>query len=173
MEYFIIGTSKYCNNPPKLLDWEKCIQPRNINKNESYLIAQTNTIEVESDSETIFPDMLTYPFRMVSEEFRKVISLYESDLLFKQVLLLEKKNKKSHIYYIPILEEVDCLHEDSIHVPGTLKKAVIDQRRAGRYNIFLVRKTSDSYIVGNLDFVESLLRRGVLGIDLTVAQTNY
>ena len=44
---------------------------------------------------------------------RDVIKMYEPTTQFKEIILLDRKNATSEIYYIPLLEHCDCLAPES------------------------------------------------------------
>ena len=42
-----------------------------------------------------------------------VFDMYEPYIPYKEIILLDQKFQRMEVYYLPILEEVDCLHEKS------------------------------------------------------------
>lgn len=87
---------------------------------------------------------------------------------FKEIILLDRKNATSEIYYIPLLEHCDCLAPESELSRGrdTLITAVLDPEKIEDRSIFYLGGFSKLYAVARLDLVESLLRRGGRGIGL-------
>lgn len=169
MNWFIIKTSKMCPGLPHLVDWKTSINPQDIAPGRSYHLPDRQKIFYTSDEYTVYPGLLTYPFRMVSTQVKKAIQLYQPDTLFKEVILVEK-NKDSfgdiHNYYIPIPEEVNCMQPHRGLLPGTLRNVVIDKSKLTHHCVFLLRHSYDVFIVANMDVVESILMRGAVGIDL-------
>ena len=82
---------------------------------------------------------------------RDVIKMYEPTTQFKEIILLDRKNATSEIYYIPLLEHCDCLAPES---------------ELSRGRDTLITPVLELYAVARLDLVESLLRRGGRGIGL-------
>ena len=99
---------------------------------------------------------------------RDVIKMYEPTTQFKEIILLDRKNATSEIYYIPLLEHCDCLAPESELSRGrdTLITAVLDPEKIEDRSIFYLGGFSKLYAVARLDLVESLLRRGGRGIGL-------
>ena len=67
----------------------------------------------ESNKETIFTDVLSIPFFLVSARIKQVIQMYDSSIILKELVLLDKTNERAERYFIPIFDELECLHEDS------------------------------------------------------------
>ena len=99
---------------------------------------------------------------------RNVIYSYDPNTIFKELILLDSKYAKTHIYYLPILRERDCLSDSSILTrdKSSVLHAVIDAEKVGDNAIFSLATLSDLNVAVRLDFVESILRRGVKGVFL-------
>ena len=67
-----------------------------------------------------------------------------------------------------VLPELDCISEKTEFntVGNRITRLVLDQNKIGFNTVFQIKGYSKNYIVGRMDFVESLLRRGVQGITL-------
>ena len=86
----------------------------------------------------------------------------------KELVLLDQGNNKAERYFLPIFDEVDCLGEGTLYNlnHSEIRKAVLDRHRIGEHSIFRLAGVDKQYIVGNLDVVESILKRGCVGISL-------
>lgn len=69
-------------------------------------------------------------------------------------------------------EEEDCLAENAVFNlnHSLLKEIVLDGKKLLEHAIFRIAGVEKTYIVGNLDVVESMLKRGLRGIGLTELQ---
>ncbi len=171
MKYFLLQTDTRLNTLPEIFEWFQRIDRRNIRMGKSYKIDDRQLFFIKSNSNTFFPDVLSFPFFMVSEKMMQVIMLYEPKTIFKEIVLLDSRYAKSHIYYIPVLEYLDCLSDNSILTrdKSTILNAVINVDKVGDQSIFYIAGVGNLYTVARLDIVESFLRRGVKAIDLCEA----
>ena len=99
---------------------------------------------------TVFTDIITHPCFMVSKEVKKVIQLYEPECQFDKLILFDEKRKQNKLYFAPRLMARELPLRISHELPTLLK--VISGERV--------------QVIARLDFVESLLRRKVVGIGL-------
>lgn len=168
MKYFLLQTDSRLNTAPEILDWFQRIDRRNIQMGKSYRIENRQLFFIKSNPNTFFPDVLSFPFFMVSEKIMSVIKLYEPKTIFKEIVLLDRKYAKSWIYYIPVLEYLDCLSDASslTRDKSTILNAVINLNKVSDQSVFYVAGVGNLYTVARLDIVESILRRGAKWIEL-------
>lgn len=168
MKYFLLQADTRLNTLPEIFEWFQRVDRRNIRMGKSYKIEDRQLFFIKSSPNTFFPDVLSFPFFMVSERMMQVIMLYEPKTIFKEIVLLDSKHAKSHIYYIPVLEYLDCLSDKSILTrdKSTILNAVINLDKVGDKSIFYIAGVGNLYTVARLDIVESFLRRGVKTIGL-------
>ena len=85
------------------------------------------------------------------------------------MVLLDYSRGISKLYYLPILQEIECLSEKSELMPNRygIVKAVLDLNKVGEHSIFKIGGVFDDYYVVRLDVAESFLRREAVGISLT------
>lgn len=168
MKFYILGTDKELANYPKLKNWFGKIDCRNINIQDAYKIPKRQLFFIEESENTLFTGIIEYPFPMISSEVKEVFDMYESHIIYKEIILLDRKNEKAKIYYLPILEEIYCLDEKSKFNldKSILKKGVIDYEKTEEKAVFRLGGLNHYYIAGRLDLVESILKRDVKGIGL-------
>ncbi|GFI04272.1 hypothetical protein IMSAGC005_03124 [Lachnospiraceae bacterium] len=168
MKFFILGTDEIFTNYPKLKSWFGKIDDRKFNFHDAYKIPKRQILAIDESENTVFTSIVDRPFPMVSAEVKAVFDMYDSHIIYKEVVLLDGKNEKAGIYYIPILPEVDCLDESSVFNlnKSLLKRGVIDYERTEGKAIFRLAGVGHYYMVGRLDLVESILKRNVIGIGL-------
>lgn len=167
MKYFLIKMDQKFDTAPEVKGWFDKIKHSNICVKRSHNIEKRQLLFIESNPNTVFPDILTFPFFLVTAVVRDVVRLYEPNVLFKQIVLLDPRYSKTCTYYLPILNEVDCLSGE--HRPG---KAVnsncikVDTQKISDQSIVYAMLKEKRCVVANLSIVESFLRRGVVGVDL-------
>lgn len=169
MRYFLIEEDDRIAQRPCILNWHDKIDVRNIHQETSYKLPKRELVFVADHSKTVFTDIVSYPFFLISEKVEKVIRMYEPKIMVKELVLLNKAFEQVQRYYLPIFEEMDCLGEGSTFNlnHSEIRKIILDKQKIGKKNIFRVADLEKQYIVGNLDVVESILKRGCIGIKLT------
>ena len=122
--------------------------PRNIDTlNERfYEMPREFVLEIEKTKEFIFPDLMMNVYPLISERFREVLLLFDIEIFVKRVVLIDKESREMQSYYLLYTENL--LNTDF----NNFFKAVREEDE------------KISFIV-NLDFAESLIRRGVKGIE--------
>lgn len=168
MKYFIITEDCTITQRPFLLGWQEKINVRDIHPESAYRLPKRELIFIRSDPEPLFTDIISTPFFMVSEKVLKTIKMYEPRLATKELVLLDQGNNKAERYFLPVFEEIACLGEGSLYNlnHSEIRKAVLDRHRIGESSMFRLAGVEKQYIVGNLDVVESILKRGCVGISL-------
>ena len=150
MKYFLLHTDPQYTTAPDLLDWRDKIDPRYIRKGRSYRLPQRELLLIRENPDTVFTDVLSFPFFLVTQLGKDVICLYEPKTIFKELVLLDRANQAAEVYHLPILDAVDCLAE-----------------KLGKQALFFLDGLKNTYVAARLDLVESLLKRGARGIGLT------
>ena len=122
--------------------------PRNIDAlNERfYEMPRELVLEIEKTKNFIFPDLMMNVYPLISERFREVLLLFDVEIFVKRVMLIDKESREMQSYYL--LYTKNLLNTDF----NNFFKAVREEDE------------KISFIV-NLDFAESLIRRGVKGIE--------
>ncbi len=111
------------------------------------------------------PDFIKSPVYMVSEMAKKVIDMYEDDLIFKKIVLIHKEESKQLAYFHLLLKEVEAVDKDTEYYPnGMEKRLVLSREKIGDHKAFLLADSRVKLPVISLEVVESLLRRHVMGV---------
>ena len=127
--------------------------PRNIDAlNERfYEMPREFVLEIEKTKDFIFPDLMMNVYPLISERFREVLLLFDIEIFVKRVVLIDKESREIQSYYLLYTENL--LNTD--------------------FNNFfrVVREENENIrFIVNLDFAESLIRRGVKGIEFVEAE---
>ncbi len=168
MDYFLLEADKR-NNIPYSINKNRVIDIRHVNRENAYRIPNCSIVEMEVPWEVYFPGILSEPIFMVNEQCATVIEMYQPETIFKTIYLLESETGMNETYFMPILESIECLADESKVSRGgkglleiVLKKELISSKA-----IFRIAGFDHPYVIGRLDFVESILRRKVEGLKLT------
>lgn len=168
MEYFMFKLDADFTHAPNLINWFSTFDVRMIRPDAAAGIPYRNLIEISPDEALIFSDLITMPYLLISERLRPLIEAYEPLVEFKDIILLDKVNKQYALYYLPILDTVDCLHKSSeLNLDHSIiRKAVFDRSKIKEQILFRIGGVKNTYIAVRLDLAESLLRRKAVGLYL-------
>lgn len=168
MRYYLIIQDKGYINVPKMESVYQKLSDNGSKPPSVNNLKRRSIIEMKSKKETIFPDILVGGLFLVSEKSKECISLFEPNMHFKEIILLDKRRKVKQHYFLPIFFEVDCLTKNSEFSFGhmELKKIEIDESKLKDKAIFRIAGIEKNYIIARLDMIESLLRRGIKGMAL-------
>ena len=168
MDYFLLKQDERYTNTPMLMDVFKNIDVRNINLLNAHKIEEMIIFNVKCDEETKFLDMLDRNLFLISEDMKKIMEKYNPQIIFKSIPLIDLEHERQENYYLPIIEELDCLSENSeFNLNRTIvKKIILDKEKIKGKKIFKIKESSKTLIVIRLDVAESLLRRNFKGICL-------
>ena len=106
----------------------------------------------------VFTDVITFPCFMVSGMIRDVIKKYDPFMRFARVIFYDRERKQSMAYYIPFLDRSDQLKKDRSGNPAVERSEI-----KSRVVMELTDQVS-SCVIMRLDLLESILRRGAVGI---------
>ncbi len=167
MKYFLIETDEK-NRIPYNINKNRAIDLRLLTKEDIDRLSMWNVVEMELPMEVFFPDLICSPFVMVSDTIMKTILMYHPDILYRGIKLWHKESGTNASYFISILDEIECLSEETQYnsVGNRIEKPILSQKKIGEAAVFKISGYDKKCIVGRLDFVESILRRGIRGIRL-------
>jgi len=167
MKYFELTLDRDTyKTAPRLINWYR-VQDVQLIKWESYhKLKKRQIYNIEPSLETIFTDIVSFPFLLVSSMVKDTIRLYGDEVVFKEIILLDSKNELEQVYYLPVMQEnceIELLHimrNDHMDFHKNIPQW-IDGR-----NIFWIKQKGERHTIINLDLAESLLRRNAVGIQL-------
>ena len=111
------------------------------------------------------PDFIKSPVYMVSEMAKKVIDMYEDDLVFKKIVLIHKEETKQLVYFHLLLQEIEAVADAAEYDPsGIENQLILNREKIGDHKAFLLAESKIKLPVISLEVVESLLRRHVMGV---------
>lgn len=159
MKYFLIDTDQK-NHIPYSINRNRTIDIRYANRRHVNKIPDGCVVDMQIPMETFFPDLLTSPLLLTSRIFAEVINMYSPETLFRIIYLLDYESGVYATYHMPFLEEVDCLSDRTMKSHGgtDLIRIILEENKIAGY--------THPYVIGRLDFVESILRRNVEAITL-------
>ena len=157
--YFLIGTDESYEPVPLMIDVRKSIKEEYLEEGESYKQAGISLVNIRNsfDEHDKYPDIMD----------RGIFKLYEPATVIKRVLLMEENSNEVYEYIIPILKRIDCLSDRTTFIRGRyIDKGILIGKNIPDTALFKIPNVDGMCTVARLDFVESLLKRGMKGICL-------
>lgn len=169
MEYFLIETNEK-NKIPYKINKNRAIDIRMLTRERICQLPMWNMMEMDFPMEGFFPDILCSPCILVSKCVMETIIMYQPDVPYKGVKLWNRESGANATYSMPILDEVECISDETLYnnIGNRIVKLVLDREKIKPYAVFRINGYKRNCIVGRMDFVESILRRGAIGIKLTL-----
>ena len=167
MKYFVLEVhTAYI--PPRLTKWQGILDAKTMQSKKKNFIPKYTIFQIEDHIQTVFTDILTHPCLMVSDETMEILKLYEPTLKFERLTVTDPKTKQMNSYHIPLLETLNVLTSNSrLGRDGRkLDHIEIDHQKTKGRSIFQINSNGTIYVIANLNLVESLLRRTIIGIGL-------
>ncbi len=166
MKYFELALdSAIYKTAPRLVNWYGVQDVRLIRWETYHKLKKRQIYNIEPSPETVFTDIVSVPFLLVSPMVRDTIMMYGDRVVFKEIILVDAKNQREQIYYLPVMEEnpdigMFCAAED-------IKRDYKDLPQwMNERNIFWIRQKGERHTIISLDLAESLLRRNAVGLAL-------
>lgn len=167
MKYFIISLEAAYTDVPRAVNWYNKINPKWINREEAYRLPRRELLFISHQDRVIYTDILMQPFFLISAVVRDVVLMYDPLIDMKEVILLDPERRESKLYFLPILEELECEEEIPLKpLNKNTNNIILSNDKVKDKSIFTIKGKFKRYIVGNLELVESLLKRGATGIGL-------
>lgn len=166
MKYFDLALdSGIYKTAPRLVNWYG-VQDVRLIKWETYHKLQNRQIyNIEPSQETVFTDIVSIPFLLVSQMVKDTIKMYGDRVVFKETILVDSKNQREQVYYLPIMEENPDI--GMADITGDKKRDYKDiPQWVNERNIFWIRQRGEQHTIISLDLAESLLRRNAVGLAL-------
>lgn len=164
MRYFIIEEDKSIKNLPHIQNWMKTIDARNLIWGSYHKLPEISTLYVQKDDFAVFADILSRPFFMMKKNLQEIIKIYEPNMGYRQIVLIDFKKESAEQYFLPHLQVIECLTKDTKFNldHSMIEHAVVEEKKIGEKAIFQLGQVSNRYVVVRFDVLESLLRRGAL-----------
>jgi len=130
MKYFLMGTDE-ANYIHYYINKNHALDIRFLTKEKVDRLPLWNVLEMEFPGEGFFPDLLCRPCIMMSEMFMKTVIMYSQETIYRTVKLWDKRNGINATYFLPILEEAECMSEKTEFnsIGNRVEKLVLDRNK--------------------------------------------
>ncbi len=159
MKYYqIVVDAHYI--PPVPVGWYGKIDQKTVAEKKSYEMPLHLLFETESHMQMVFTDVIVFPCLMVSGIVRDVVMRYMPRTGFTRVILFDKARGCSKAYYMPHLRSAGHIKKD---INGSI---AVEKELLGDEAVVKMDGIDKTYIIMRMDIVESVLRRGTVGVGL-------
>lgn len=163
--FFIMRQDRILPDSIRLRNFNICGKRHIFHKRDAGRINETTVLYLSGDTGETAPHFIQSPVCMVNEMVKKVLDMYEDDLIFKKVALINKEKGTEMLYYQVLMDEIEALSDQVERYPDqTEKKIVLDEKKIGDHKVFMLADSRMKDPIVSIDVVESLLRRYPVGI---------
>ena len=163
VKYFITEVNENYVAPVPI-DWYGIIDRKTLSRKRISQMSKHLLFQTEKHMQMIFTDILTFPCFMVSEMVMEVIKNYDPFIRFLRIILYDNDRKRSMAYYIPYLSQIVCVESREENM--SIRHIYVQGQDIKERVIFEIVNRNTSNVVMRMDLVESILRRGAIGIGL-------
>ena len=169
MKYFEIGNTPELKYAPQIHGWHGKFDVRDIRLESYPKLPKRQLFIIEPSENTIFTDIILYPFLMVTPKVMDVISMYKEVCFYRDIFLVNQLKRESQLYYLPVFNETDELKiEEKNYVERISTPFVQGRERVNvASHIFWINDSLKRHTIISLDLAESFLRREVFGLGIT------
>lgn len=165
MKYYFIMQDKKLVDAPQIMNWYQTLNVEEVKMGTYHKIPDRAVLQLKSNKNVYFPEILFHPCLMVSNKIKKILSLYEPTMRYKEIILLDTPNEKTSVYYIPYLEEMDCLAKEKTlfgNFQSGIERGTIYREKLDDTCMFYLKHNHNKYYVVRHDLLESMLRRDAI-----------
>lgn len=106
---------------------------------------------VKGNVNNYYSDLIEIPLLLISDQLKMVFCSYETRMQCNCTILSDRVNKIQKVYWLCVLEKVDCLGEDTEFYPDhSLKKLVLDEKKIGNRKNFQVSGIRERQVPSHL-----------------------
>lgn len=163
MKYFIVTVDEHYKAPMPV-GWYGKLDRKVWKGKKAYDMPGNLFFYLGRHMQMVFTDIITYPCFMVSRMVKDVWVRYDPFIQFSRVVLYDKEQKGSMAYYMPFLENAEVKWKDD-----SLPAIYIDEITADKV-VLEMDVRGEHYPVFRMDFLESILRRGAVGLGIKEVQ---
>ena len=172
MRYFVLKQDERIMDMPYPLGFREKIDVRHVSANLAGRVPARTAINIRPSEFTVFPDVLCTPVLLVTQEIKNVIDAFDEYIIYRQIVYLDSENQKAQLYFMPMLNAIDCLSEKSEYVNefrAAFSKVVIKRAPIRDKSLFQVKNKTQRVNIIRLDLAESMLARDCKGFTLAEA----
>lgn len=168
MKYFLLEMNER-NRTPYNINKNRVVDIRLLTREGIGSLPLWNVMEMDFPAEGFFPDLICSPCQLWSGIFLRTALMYHPEIPYKGIKLWDRKSGVNATYFLAVPEELDAMsgRTQFNSVRNRILELVLDKEKAGEKAVFRLKGMDRNCVVGRMDFVESVLRRGVRGLRLS------
>jgi len=155
MEYFILRQDRNLTGAikPINLPWLKKIHD----------FEDVTVVALDKQSYKQHVDFLDSPRAIASDKLKRILSEYNSHIIFKTLMFLDVKS----IYWLFEVPKIDCVYPHTeLQKKDKTTRLVLDREKAKDHAVFSVTGILEPYIIINLNVAEKIFQQDSWGIIL-------
>lgn len=163
MKYYSVSVDRDYTDAPKTVNWYGRIDIESVMNCKYEQLEDTYALEVKGNCELYRTDIIMDPIFAVSPMVKHCMEVYEPNMTFTSLYLVQRKEEQILEYFIPHLTEEKCLESKSGNVrsmPMAGKTVLNLNKVAADKFIFRAAEARAKHIIMRDVFLESILRRG-------------
>lgn len=168
MEYFYMRQDERYSDVPTLRPLHEQLDLWKLEQLKPEDIPTPLILDMQASKESTFLDYMEGVFPLVSASLMQVLKLYAPQTICKHVMLLHTELSMHQNMYLPFLEDIEVMEEESevASEPIDFKPMPVrlDPTKLGKRSVFQIRESHRSLVIVRLDVAESILRRGLRGV---------
>lgn len=165
MRYFIMKQDQNMGFSIKLRDFDMNGKHQTFYKEDEEKLNDVSILYIKGQGDEAFHDFIENPVYMVSDMVQEVLDMYEDELIFKRVVLINKAINEQKNYHNVLTDRIDGLSKEVLYYPdGTEQAVILDSQKVKGHHVFQLDKVRGHYLIVSLEVVESLLRRHIQGV---------
>lgn len=162
MKYFLVTVDKNYTAPVPI-GWYGVLDRKSLKEKKFYQMQKHLLFYIENQMQTVFTDIIIFPCYLVSKLVKDIISCYDPFIKFSRVIFYDRKKKQGMTYYLPFFYKMEA--EEKRYEEGKQKREIIlEKKELERHVVLEVNTSFETLVFMRMDLVESILRRGVVGI---------
>lgn len=166
MKYYLVSLDPKEIHIPQITDWYEKVPVRAFYGNRLWEIKNRNLLTVkESIWQPRYLKVLFSPFPLVHESVFSVFEAYGFHEMYDQMVFLDSQHAKAELY---LLLHLKRLQLDVQNQEGK-KRIICKYREVIDLNAFYVMEGQSCHLICSLPLIESLVRQGMTGIELSEA----
>jgi hypothetical protein len=173
MRDFVLKQDARITDIPYTKDFFEKIDVRNVSAESGEMLPPQTLIGLRPSKFTVFPDILCTPILLLTYAAQNIVKLYNDRIDYRRIIYLDQINESVNLYFMPLLEIVDCLSARSEYVNagrGAFSKVVLKAEPIEDECIFSVKNRTQRITVIRLDLAESFLANDCRGFTLEEAE---
>ena len=165
--YFVTVDTNYI--APMPMGWYGKIDRKSWREKKSYQMPKYLMFQTEEHMQMIFTDIIVFPCFMVSKLVQDVIGLYNPAMRYVRIILYDKLRKRSMAYYMPFMKTIESVKRSDENKYGG-DSIYLEHKKIADEVIIEVTNKGKTHIAMRMDVLESILRRGAIGLGIKEIQ---